>query len=55
MDDDTGEVLFSGSLGDKSVDGLNVKIDVSQVTFLRITIDGGGKRTCMVNVQLIKK
>lgn len=54
--DDTGEVLFSGSLGEKSVDGLNVNIDVSQVTFLRITIeDGGGTRTGLVNAQLVKK
>lgn len=54
--DDTGEVLYYGSLAEKSVDGLNVDIDVSQVSFLRITIDdGGGTRTGLVNAQLIKK
>lgn len=54
--DDTGEVLYYGSLAEKSVDGLDVNIDVSQISFLRITIDdGGGTRTGLVNAQLIKK
>ena len=55
-DDDTNEVLYRGNLGKKDVNGLQVKVDVSNVKFLKITLDEmWWNSAVMVNAQLIKK
>lgn len=54
--DDTNEVLFSKKIGSKDVNGIEIRIDVSDVTFLRIEMDECYQRKAvMVNAQLIKK
>lgn len=53
--DDTDELLFSARLGKKDTDGINVNIDVSEVKFLYIEINGCRyDGTVMVEAQLIK-
>lgn len=55
-DDDTNEVLYRGNLGKKDVNGLEVTVDVSNVKFLKITLDEmWWNSAVMVNAQLIKK
>jgi len=49
---ETKEVLFSRTIKDTDVEGINVEIDVSHVKLLGIEIGGSAP---MVNAQLIKK
>lgn len=58
INDDTGEVLYSKSLSAKEANGVNISLDVSQIKFLRITLNecyaGSEMRAVMVDAYLIK-
>ena len=55
MDADTEETLYVAKLGEKDAEGIEIKVDISQVKFLKIELKGCEDMAVMVNAQLIKK